>query len=256
VTSLGGEIYLLRSKDRDQVEVYDVITYCLLRCLSVPSAGVGFIDMISCKHFLYLYISQHDAECVYRLDLLGEATKWRVNDQPNKLSVNAGHNLIVACTAVRKIKEFSPRGDLIRVVTLPDDVINPWHAIQLTSGQFIVCHGQAYDEIHRVCKISSDGHHIVQSHGGQSGSKISQYDVPNHLAVDDNEFVLVVDINNRRVTLLSPTLEYKCQVVSRNQVKWFPRRLCLDVQRRRLYVNDNDYKDNKATAGRVVVFSV
>ena len=35
VTLLAGEIYLLRDKERDQVEVYDVTTYRLQRCLTV-----------------------------------------------------------------------------------------------------------------------------------------------------------------------------------------------------------------------------
>ena len=102
-----------------------------------------------------------------------------------------------------------------------------------------------------MCKISSDGRHVVQSHGGQPGSDTGQYDGPIHLAVDDNEFVFVADYRNRRVTLLSPTLEYVRQVVSRDQLKWGPHRQCLDVQRRRLYVAENMF-----TAGRVVVFSV
>ena len=38
VTSLGEEIYLLRAKYRDQVEVYEVISYRLLRCLTVPNS--------------------------------------------------------------------------------------------------------------------------------------------------------------------------------------------------------------------------
>jgi len=254
VTSLGEEIYLLRGKDIDQVEVYDVISYRLLRCLTVPNAG-GFSDMTSCEHFLSLYIADPFVECIHRLYLQGNATVWLVNDFPTGLSVNADHNLIVTCNKVRKIKEFSPRGDLLRDVTLPDDVINPGHAIQLTSGQFVVCHGDLDDPIHRVCKISLDGC-IVQSHGGQPGSNVGQYKVPNHLAVDDNEFVFVVDVINRRVTLLSPTLDYISQVVSRDLFRWWPHTLCLDVQGRRMYVIDNEWKDGKPTAGRVVVFSV
>ena len=197
-------------------------------------------------------------QCIHRLDLHGNAEQWPVSDPPTGLSVNANHNLIVTCIDVRKIKEFSPRGELLRDVILPDDVINPWHAIQLTSGQFIVCHGCADDRVHRVCKISSDGRHVVQSHGGHWGSDTGQYDVPLHLAVDDTEFVFVVDCDNRRVTLLSPTLEYVRQVVSRDQLKWRPDTQCLDVQRRRLYVADNKRDDDKKqhTAGRVVVFSV
>jgi len=257
VTSLGEEIYLLRGKRVDQVEVYDVISYRLLRRLTVPNAR-GFRDMTSCANILCLYISDPKVKCIHRLDIHGNAERWLVSDEPARLSVNANHNLIVTCSEVGKIKEFSPRGKLLRDVILPDDVTNPWHAIQLTNGQFIVCHGWADDRVHRVCKISSDGRHVVQSHGGQPGSDTGQYDEPHYLAVDDNEFVFVVDYRNRRVTLLSPTLEYVRQVVSRDQLKWGPHRQCLDVQRRRLYVADDKRDDDKIhyTAGRVVVFSV
>jgi len=249
VTSLGEEIYLLRDKGgRDQVEVYDIISYHLQRCLTVPNA-LGFIDMTSCQHLLCLYISDDVAECIHRLDLQGNAQQWPVNDQPTCLSVNAHHHLIVTCYVVCKIKEFSPHGELVRDVILPGEVINPRHAIQLTNGQFIVCHGARNDPADRVCKISSDGLHIVQSHGGQPGSDAGQYRWPSHLAVDDNKFVFVVDHFNCRVTLLSPMLEYVRQVVSRDQLKWWPEKLCLDVQRRRLYVVD-------MRARRVVVFSV
>jgi len=255
VTSLGEEIYLLRKKDVDQVEVYDVISYRLLRCLTAPNTR-SFGDMTSCKHFLCLYIADPHVECIHRLDLQGKSTQWPVNDRPIGLSVNADHNVIVTCRRVRKIKEFSPRGDLLHDVILPDDVINPWHVIQLTNGQFIVCHGDDDDPMNRVCKVSEDGAHIINSHGGQPGSNIGQYYEPTHLAVDDNEFVFVADFCNLRVTLLSPTLDYIRQVVSRDQLKWDPLRLCLDVQQRRLYVTENEFKDDKITAGRVVVFTV
>jgi len=254
VTSLGDEIYLLRLKGVDEVEVYDVISYRLLRCLTVPNAR-RFSDMTSCEHFLCLYIGDPDVKCVHRLDLQGNARLWPVNDEPWGLSVNADHNLIVTFDEVRKIKEFSPHGALLHDVTLPDDVINPWHAIQLTNGQFVVCHGGRDDPIHRVCKIRPDCRDILHSHGGQPGSNIGQYRGPCHLSVD-NEFVFVVDLNNRGVTLLSPTLDYIRQVVSRDQFKWRPVRLCYDVQRRRLYVADCEYKDGEFTVGCVVVFSV
>ena len=132
----------------------------------------------------------------------------------------------------------------------------PWHAIQLTTGQYVVCRGHDYDAVNRVCVLSDDVTQIVQSHGGRWGSDTGQYDVHTHLAVDDNEFVFVVDVFNRRVTLLSPTLNYLRQVVSSDKLKCRPSFLHLDVQRRRLYVADNEWKDGKCTAGRVVVFSV
>ena len=253
VTSLGEEIYLLRGKAIDQVEVYEVISYRLVRCLTVPNAR-GFNDMTSCPDVLCLFICDSMAESVHRLNLpSGNATSWPVNDRPSSLSVNARHSVIVTCSRVGKIKEFSPRGELLRDVTLPGDVINPWHAVQLRCGEFVVCHG-GDDPSHGVSRLSWDGRRVVHSHAGQPGSDAGQYDVPYHLAVDDDEFVFVSDRNNRRVTLLSPTLGEVGGVVSRNQFKWKVQRLCLDVVGRRLYVTDNERKDGEYTAGRCVVF--
>jgi len=255
VTSLGDEVFVLRLKERDEVEVYDVITYRLRRCISVPNAR-GFADMTSCEHYHCVYIGDDVVMRVHRVDVQGAITQWPVNDKPACLSVTKAHNVLVTCYVVRKIKEFSSHGVLLRQMSLPDDVINPWHAIQLTTGQYVVCHGDRGDAVNRVCVLSDDGTQIVHSHGGQRDSHIGQYDVPCSLAVDDNEFVFVADGFNRRVTLLSPTLNYIRQVVSSDKLKWLLRSLHLDVQRRRLYVADSDFKDGKWTTGRVVVFSV
>jgi len=250
VTLLADEVYVLRDKVRDQVEVYNVINYRLQRRLTVPTNGI-FTDMTSCEHYRCVYIAICNDKCIHRLGVQGAVTHWAVNDIPRGLSVNTAHNVLVTCGVVRKIKEFSSHGDLLRELTLPRDVVNPWHARQTRNGEFIVCHG---DAVHRVCKISADGRHVIKSHGGQRD--ISQYNAPGCLAVDDNEFVFVADFNNRRVTLLSPTLDYIRQVVLPEDLKWGPDRLCLDNHRRRLYVTDKEFKDGEYTAGHVVVFSV
>jgi len=258
VTSLADEVYVLRRQGCDQVEVYDVINYRLQRRLTVPNS-LGFItDMTSCEHYRCVYIGDHIVKCIHRLDVHGAFTRWAVNDTPWGISVNAAHNVLVTCIVVRKIKEFSSHGDLLRELTLPGDVINPLHAIQTRSGEFIVCHGRYGDAVHRVCKISADGRDVIKSHGGQRGSDIGRYYVPRHLAVDNNDFVFVAGrCNKGRVTLLSPTSDYIRQVVSRDDLKWYPDRLCLDIHRRRLYVTDSEYnKHGKFTTGRVVVFSV
>jgi len=212
--------------------------------------------MASCEHNRCLYIAECIVERIHRLDTQGAVTRWAVNDVPWGLSVNAANNVLVTCRVARRIKEFSSHGNLLRELTLPDDVINPWHAIQTHNGEFIVCHGGLNDAVHRVCKISADGRDIVHFHGGQRGSDTGQYYVPVHLAVDKNDCVLVIDVCNRRVTLLSATLDYVCEVVSSDKLKWDPLRLHLDTQRRRLYVSDDEIKDLKCTAGRVVMFSV
>ena len=139
--------------------------------------------MTLCEHYCCIYISDWRVECIHRLDAQGAATQWPVNDKPQGLSVNAQHNLLITCRKARKIKEFTTDGHIVRTVGLPGGVINPWHTMQSRSGQFIVCHGERGDAVHRVCMISADGPHIVHSHGGQPGSDTGQYNVPAHLAV-------------------------------------------------------------------------
>jgi len=257
VTILDDEVFLVREAEHVEVEVYN-ITYDRVRRLTVPDCRRP-VDMTSCKHYHYVYIADGSVKCIHRLDSQGTQTtrpQWPVKDEPNGLSVNKAHHVLVACHLVHKIKEFNTDGELLHELTLPDDVITPWHAIQLTSGQFIVCHGGGVDAVNRVCTISADGREIVRSHGGQRGSETGQYKEPIHLAVDDNDFVFVADYRNSRVTLLYPTLDFLRHVVSRDKRKWRPGSLHFDVQRRRLYVAENEFKGDRFTAGRVVVFSV
>ena len=246
---------MLREKDRDQVEVYDVSTFRLLRRLTVPNIR-DFTDMTSCEHHRCVYICDHIIECIHTLDSQGSAKQWPVKDKPYGLSVNRAHNLLVTCRYVRKIKEFSTHGHLLREVTLPDNVLNPWQSIQLTSGQFVVCHGDPADPVHGVCMVTPDGRQIVHSHGRQHGSRTDQYNVPGRLTVDRNQFVFVADVINRRVTLLSPTLGYVRQLISRDLLNGSPVRLYSDPERHRLYVADNKRKGHKWKTGRVAVFTV
>jgi len=255
LTMLGEQIYLLRRKQGNEIEVYDVVSNRFCHCLTIPDIR-GFTDMTSCGHFLWLYISDADAECVHRLNLQGNASKWPVSAKPCGLSVNRAHNVLVACRSDHKIKEFSPNGDLIRDVTLSADLVKPWHAIELTSGQLVVCHGGYSDPVSRVCMISAEGSKTVCTHGGQPGTDTYQYMFPAHLAVDSDGSVFVADVKNRRVTLLSPRLHYIRQVVSRDQLQSGPGRLCLDAQRRRLYVADNIREGGQYTEGRVVVVTL
>jgi len=257
LTSLADEIYVLRRKDSDQVEVYDVNTYRLQRRLTVPVCSI-FADMASCEHYRCLYIGDPRNYCIHRLDVglglpaQGAATQWPVNDEPCSISVNAAHNVLVLCEAVGeyKIKEFSSHGDIVRELTLPDNIVNPWQAIQLTNGQFVVCHADAQDDDVHVSKVSPDFSRIPHSYRIQQISNRGRCQGLSHLAVDNNESVFVSEFNDRHVKLLSPTLRYIRQVVSCDQLRG-PDKLYLDTHRRRLYV-----ADIKITKGRVVVISV
>jgi len=256
VTSLDNHLYVLRgSKSSQQIEVYDIDSYRLLRCLTVPDLGVA-ADIVACKHHRCGYISDRSHDSIHRVALSdATVTHWPVNDKFLFLSVTYTHNVLVSCPVVRKIKEFSTDGQLLHVLTLPQDVMSPSHTIQLSSGLFMVCHGDRRDQFHGVCLTDSDGD-VVKSYGGPKGSGSQQMNVPLHMAVDRNGFAFVVDVNNCRVLLLSPQLTYVREVLLHKQCQSWPVRVHLDSDRGRLYVADNESKDGRYTTGRVVVFSV
>jgi len=86
--------------------------------------------------------------------------------------------------------------------------VDPWHGVQLTTGQYVVCHGLNSSDLHRVCVVGDDGI-VARSYGGQKGSDVGQLNCPRHLAVDkDSQFIFVADGSNDSVVLLNPTLEF------------------------------------------------
>jgi len=256
VTSLDNHLYVLRgNRSSEQIEVYDIESFSFLHCLTVPGLGAKD-DIVACGHNRCAYISDTLHKSIHRLALPEAAViQWPVSDEPARLSLTHTHGVLVSCSKVRMIKEFSTDGQLLHVLTLPQDVVSPWHTVQLSNEQFIVCHGVAADQLHRVCLLGSDGS-VVKSFGGSKGSGSRLMNAPAHMAIDRNGFIFVVDMNNDRVLLLSPLLTCVREVVSFEQIRWRPLRVHLDSDRGRLYVADNDYRDGKWTGGRVTVVSV
>jgi len=127
-------------------------------------------DMVSCAYNYCLYISGN--QCIHKVALPDAGvTKWQVNEEVYGLSVTHTHthSILVTCPNSRQVKEFTTFGRLLRLIRLAQDVMSPCHAIQLSSGQFLVCHGDDDDPVHRVCLIGADGQ-VVKAYGGPRGS--------------------------------------------------------------------------------------
>ena len=227
------------TEDDDNVTVYSINDYQLLRRLSV--AGEQSYDMTSCVRHKCLFMSDYDNSCIHRYQLAGSATsKWPVPGHPCGLSVTPSGNLLVTCREPNKLVELSAdRGHYVREIALQSDIVGPQHSVQLTTGQFVVCHGHRYSAVHRVCVVGDDGK-VTRSYGGQRGSDVGQLDNPRHLAVDkDSQFIFVADIGNDRVVLLSQTLEFVRYVIEGQLSK--PRRLYFHEATRRLFVGQDEW---------------
>ena len=237
VTSVDDELFVLLNRASDQVDVYSINDCRLLRRLSLPGLKrYGNNDLTSCVRHRCLYASDRDNKCVHRYHMASSAiSKLSVPGLPYRLSVTPSANLLVACRRPDKLVELNAdSGQCVREITLQSDFEYPRHAVQLTTGQYVVCDHGFWHSLHRVCIVDDDGR-VTRSYGGQQrGSDVGQLDLPCHLAVDEHsQFIFVADRNNDRVVVLSPTLEF-VRYISEGLSR--PHRLYLHQATRRLYV--------------------
>jgi hypothetical protein len=71
---------------------------------------------------------------------------------------------------VRKLKEYTLHGSIIKQVCLSSDLANPRHAILLTTGQFVV----SFTDF--VCLVGGDGK-CVQPKNSSSSSNAGQFSI-------------------------------------------------------------------------------
>ena len=239
MTSVDDELFVLLPRDDNQVAVYSIDDYQLLRHLNLPGLNTHFYnDITSCVRRQCLYMSDYDNRCIYYTYLARDVTcKWSVPGLPCGLSVTPSGNLLVTCQEPNKLIELSTDSDqCVREITLQSDIEYPRHAVQLTTGQYVVCH-VSWSILHRVCIVDDNGR-VTHSYGGhgQRGSDVSQLDEPRHLAVDeDSQFIFVADCFDDRVVMLSPTLEFVRYI---SEGLSGPERLHLHHETRRLYVGE------------------
>ena len=203
VTSLGDDVFVVRFKSEERVEVYDAETFTLQRHITVPGLGITF-GLVACPDNNCLYASDSDNDSVHRVDLSGSnaVMKWSVARYPVGLSVNDEHNLLVVSQNERKLQIFTTHGTLLQNIQLRADIGGPWHALQLTTGQFLVSLSGLLD---CVCLVGVDGA-VVRSYGGWKGSKLTQLHEPRGLAADSEGRVLVADVGNNRLLVIDQSL--------------------------------------------------
>jgi len=247
VTSLGDDVFVARHKSQ-QVEVYDAVTLTLQRCLIVPALGIfGIAGLVACPHYNCLYASDFHNISVHRVELSGSyaVKKWSVAGGPAGLSVNNEHNLIVACRNANKLQEYTTHGSLVREMCLQAGVTDPWHAIQLSTGDYVI---SQYTLPGVVSVVGVDGQ-VVRSYGQSQTSDVGQMKNPSSVAVTKNDDILVADEwNNRILSINSSLCSLQELALSVDGGIQYPRGLCLDESRGRLYIGEFGVK------GQVLVF--
>ncbi len=230
LTVLGDELFVVRQLTKDRIEVYSATNFTFQRYIHVDELGT-VLGLTSCGTNNCLYVSDCENDCIHRVELTGnnKVTKWKVYGKRWSLcglSVNSQNNLLVATED--KLKEYTTRGELVREISLRDDVCAT-DAIQLSSDRFIISHNN--DEgTSGVIIVDADGQVLRRSRTGL-------LDEPNAVAIDrKNGLIYVADTDNDRIVALD------CE--SLNCYREFsvsdrrPESLCFDEQRNQLIVGE------------------
>ena len=220
----------------NKLEVYDVGTFTLQRHITVHGLGICS-GMTACARNKCLYLSDQWYASVHRVALSGSnaVKKWSVASKPAGLTVNIAHNLVVACNGANKLQEYTTHGSLVREICLQTGVTDPWHAIQLSTSDYVV----SQDTSPGVVSVVGVDGQVVHSYGRSQTSDVGQMKYPSDLAVTKNDNILVADHGNSRILSINRSAgcvqELALSVDGGIQQ---PCGLCLDESRGRLYIGE------------------
>jgi len=238
ITSLGDDVFVLRWSG-SQVEVYDARTFTLQRHIRIPGLGSNLsYGLAASIHYDCLYASDCSNDRIHRVDLSDSSAvkQWSVASHPRGLSVNKEHNVVVACRGAHRLQEYTTHGTLVREISLQQvGVSNPWHAIQLSTGDYVVSHGTSPGV---VSVVGVDGQ-VVHSYDQSQVLNVGPMKYPRSLAVTKNDDILVADYGNNRILSLDSSLSSAYELVLPvDNAMQEPFGLFLDELRKRLYVGE------------------
>lgn len=242
LTAFRGKLHVLRDASNNQVDIYKMNAednnriYC--RHLTVTDGN--FWDITCSTRDRCMFVSDHVQRLVCNVTIANNVMTTTFCQEPRGLSMMDNSNLLVTCRSPSTLVMLDRDGfplDTGSSFCLDGTIQQPWHAVQLSTGNFAVCHGGGPNKLHRVCIVDGSGR-ILISFGTRCGSDRLQLNVPCHLAVDENDFIFVADCLNERVTLLTPTLNFVHHVIDRMDSR--PQRLYLDRGRKHLYVGQRN----------------
>lgn len=250
VTVLGDEVFVVRS-GTSELEAYSGERFDLVRHVAVAELVQPW-DLTSCSTFQCIYVADlSDPGRIHKVTLNVKTTSWNVDDDPYGLSVTSHPycHVLVTCRDARKLKEFSESGRILREVLLGEDLLHPIHSVGFhyrhsMDINYVVCHGDGSDPLHRVCILDATGN-VMRSYGGPPGSTAGQLNSPQRVAVDEEGLVLVADRGNKQILLMSSTMNDVRELapgrgVDRSSGPW---RMSMDAVRGRLLMTDHSNDD-------------
>lgn len=248
---MGSQLFLIG--ETSPLLVYHKRNFTLEFDIPIPELGLA-IDVVSSEVAASVYISDAKNNLIHRVDRSGAVTHWSVGDQPHGLSVDEEGSLLVTCPVTGKVKIYTARGRLLRVIELDASIRNPWHTIEFEyklneklKAAYLVSHGSESDPTNRLCHIDDDGEvlHCMSKFFTNLNSPIRTLAVGNYL--------IVADENNRRILMMMKNLDYIWTLVPELRGAL---RMWVDISSERLYVVINEWGTDSFTGATLNVYQL
>jgi len=257
ITVLGSEIFVVRGAVQ-KVSVYDFNSYKLQRKIHIPESK-RCIGIVACQHNNCLYV-RDDKNVIYRYDieLSSVINSWPLGGSScgygGSVSLTHKYSVLVVLGDGR-LKEFDPVGNLIKDIQIDGTIYNPAHSIELSNKRYLVSHqiGLVGSQRSGVSILNENGL-VVQSYCRIPESDVKQMNGPLYMAVDKQGQLLVLDRNNDRVELLSPTLTHLGYIQIPGYDLKLPGALHLDELNHRLYIGESSKNSCYGSGGHGRLF--
>ena len=133
------------------------------------------------------------------------------------------------------LQEYTTEGIIVREISLQAGATSPCHAVQLSTGDYVVCR---HTSPGAVCIVGLNGQ-VVHSYGHSQTLDVGELETPTSLAVTSSNNILVADQYNNRILLMNSSLssvEELALSVGRGIQR--PCVLCVDQSRGKFYVGE------------------
>ena len=231
-----NKMFVLRKRDDKQLHVYDTDDYRLQYTVTIPGMQKErYNDLTECATENCLFVSDFAAKCIYKVKPNAEQRVSKFIDvpyQPKGLSITPEGNLLVAGNPNKLVEYNVTTGEKVCELELHLEVKCPLHAVKRSDGQYVVCHTD--ERLSRVCRVGKDGYYR-HCFGGLTGKGDDQLNYTCHVAVCENNEVIVADNRNNRLVLLDKSMEFVDTLAEDFRE---PHRVWFDRESRRLYVGE------------------
>lgn len=247
VTKLQNTILVISRAPETVIQVFkDQNPFCLQKTIE-QSEILWPEDIVSSEKQGCVYISDKESKCIWKIrsktDHHYEVTNWCNAGFPFTMSVSSdGQLAMVRSDYLRPVLEIhNSDATLLCSINLPRYIQNPRHAVETSTGSFVILHDwTSISKKVKLCisELTRSGwvfHHFVPQNDEQ------QLGVPYQLALDSDDRVLVADHWNYRMILLNSDLTWNqtCLMKHKNDEKQRPRRMHYDEMKKQLIVAGN-----------------